>query len=138
MGKLKKALSSNGKLYIEVPSLNSVEYGYANYDLKEYFQNAHIIHFTKDIFKRFIRYSGLEIEKMDGAIRCVCHSGLSPDDTVEDEENYYNKNFLLLKSIEKEFSKRKYVIGFKRKLSFILKIFKIYYPIKRFVFIFLK
>lgn len=40
-------LTENGVLYIEVPSIENVRNGGYKFDLLNYFQNAHTIHFTK-------------------------------------------------------------------------------------------
>ena len=57
---VKRFLSKDGLIYIEVPSINSVRDGAFHYDLLRYWQNAHTIHFTTKSLSLLCKSVGLE------------------------------------------------------------------------------
>ena len=52
-------MDDEGLLYIEVPSVDRVSEGGYGYDLLNYFQNAHTIHFTTQTLKMMCKSVGL-------------------------------------------------------------------------------
>lgn len=57
---VKRFLSKDGLIYIEVPSINSVCEGAFHYDLLRYWQNAHTIHFTAKSLSLLCKSVGME------------------------------------------------------------------------------
>ena len=59
--KLKSLLSENGKIYIQVPTFEGLEFlGYKN-DYLRYFQNAHIVHFSEASLRYIFAKNGFDV-----------------------------------------------------------------------------
>jgi SAM-dependent methyltransferase len=74
-------LAEQGRVYIEVPSLNQVSEGGYHYDVMTYFQNAHTIHFTTNSFENVCVESGYQIQKSDNFIRAIVKIETGADST---------------------------------------------------------
>ncbi|MCY4524254.1 MAG: class I SAM-dependent methyltransferase [Halobacteriovoraceae bacterium] len=64
-------LSENGMIYIEVPSLETVEQDQNSnyYNLMTYFKQIHVIHFCEHSFKNLLSSTGYKIIKFDNFIK---------------------------------------------------------------------
>jgi len=78
-------LTDEGVLYIEVPSLDNVKNGGYHYDLMEFFQNAHVIHFTDKSLKLICKKAGLKPRKVNSFIQS-CWEKTSDERILSDKE----------------------------------------------------
>jgi 2-polyprenyl-3-methyl-5-hydroxy-6-metoxy-1,4-benzoquinol methylase len=99
-------LKPNGQIYIEVPSMEQILRGSYNYDVKKYFQNAHVVHFTTPSFMNLIKSLDLEIVNFDPFIKCTLRKNSSYNSEkpfeIELDPTYA---FNLIASLEKESSR---------------------------------
>jgi len=107
---IKNLLSPQGKIYIEVPSIENVCDGGYNYNLNTYFQNAHFIHFTQKTMKNLMSLTGFKMVKINRYIKVIVKS--SNDDlsnTIDHDDGYdYAKKQIRLAHIRK-YSVRNFV-----------------------------
>lgn len=73
-------LSPEGSIYVEVPSLDSVAKGAYEFDLKRYWQNAHLIHFSKLHLSAVAMAAGLQVGASNNYTQAILkrHSGATP------------------------------------------------------------
>ncbi|MFG1358013.1 class I SAM-dependent methyltransferase [Xanthobacter pseudotagetidis] len=69
--KTSQFLSPTGKIYIEVPSLESINYGGYEFDILLYLQNAHVTQFTRPTMENLLRKTGYRMVKFDPFIKCL-------------------------------------------------------------------
>ncbi|NVK20685.1 MAG: class I SAM-dependent methyltransferase [Methylocystaceae bacterium] len=96
-------LAVGGQIYIEVPSLDHVAEGGYNYDLLNYYQNAHVIHFSVATLTTLLHKVGLKILKNDNFICCLVSK--SEEEVKDIEANFSDmrkKQIRLIDSIEKK------------------------------------
>lgn len=80
-------LNDEGIVYIEVPSIDNVKNGGYNYDLLNYFQNAHTIHFTTKSLNLICKKAGLKPKKkMSTFIRSCWVKTIDATIILEDEK----------------------------------------------------
>lgn len=95
---LKRHLSENGIIYIEVPSVNSLLMGMYGSDLQQYFQNAHTIHFTNHSLNNLALSCGYDIHKQDNFIRSIWRESNSNQNIKI--SNYYDDSLFLINATE--------------------------------------
>ena len=100
LDKLKPYLTDEGFLYIEVPSIERTNRLIGKYDLRTYWENAHVVHFTIKTLKQLLEHSGYRYIKHDPLIRSVFKFDGKADQSLS---NYYDENFRLLKEIESKY-----------------------------------
>ena len=110
--KIQSILASSGFLYIEVPSVDFYCKKVFYYDLKTYFSNAHISHFTETSLHRLLSQSGYAPLISDQFIRAVFYPCKYPRHAGE-YSNKYEDNLKLVQSIEYKYQKIKIFIVFK-------------------------
>ena len=124
LDKLKSHLSGEGYVYIEVPSIERMNRLINKYDLRHYWQNAHVIHFTIKTLKQLLEMSGY---------RCIRHDSFIRSLFVADAKmrrnlvNYYDRNLRLLQKIETKYKRYWILIP---PLRFGFKIVKFFVPKK--------
>ena len=129
---VKGILSENGKIYIEVPSMENVLDGGYDFDYSAYFQNAHFIHFTVHSIQDLMQMSGLQIEKSDRYIKLIC----SKRETAIQNFNFsgsfaYSLNVYRTGRRKRDGYYRKFII-YRRNLKYAVKmILKILHLYKR-------
>ena len=82
---LRRLLSEHGLLYIMVPGIFNIPYYYKT-NILNYFQNAHVWHFTASTMSALLARSGFGVVSCDEFIRCVAVRTDVPA-TVEFEED---------------------------------------------------
>ena len=95
---IRELLKENGILYIEVPTLESIETNY-NYDIFTYLQSAHIYNFSNNIFKQMITSSGFNIIKEYENIAIVAKKSNTLSKFIINEHEYI-KNINQIKLME--------------------------------------
>jgi 2-polyprenyl-3-methyl-5-hydroxy-6-metoxy-1,4-benzoquinol methylase len=100
LSQVTRHLTPTGAIYIEVPSLNNVSDGGYGFDLLQFFQNAHTIHFTKSTLDMLSKKSGLTCLKMDSFIRSLWRAGPIIQPTKDDMSKCLKENIALLNKIE--------------------------------------
>jgi 2-polyprenyl-3-methyl-5-hydroxy-6-metoxy-1,4-benzoquinol methylase len=108
-------LSTNGVIYIEVPSLNSILNGVYDYDLRNYLHNTHISNFSIESLKLLGKKTGLKMIKSNDLIQSCWIKSLNEDINDQDRNYTVKANQLLIKKIEQ---KRKNIIT-KIKIPFL-------------------
>ena len=145
---IRERLQENGVLYIEVPTLNYVyeggdEYGdsFYGFDLLNYWQNAHTIHFSTETLRLLCNQAGFQ--KIKGTnFNCSCWKLGVEDYSLSESEkkaSFDNMSNLLLQ-IEKKRKSLKIVAikHIKRSIKFVLGLLglksiarSLYYRLKR-------
>lgn len=116
--KLSTHLNNNGIIYIEVPSINNVSEGGYQYDLLNYWQNAHTIHFTNKTLGMLCKKIGLEAVAQSSYINsCWKKSLIKTELSLEEMQEAYKDTTDLLNSIE---NNRKSIKALKMNLKFTL------------------
>ena len=95
--KLQRFLTKNGVIYIEVPSLDNVREGGYKYDLLNYWQNVHTIHFTKESLNLLCKRVGLTSLKTTSFIHSCWKLSNGECDLLEFEKQkslMHTKNLL--------------------------------------------
>ena len=64
-------LEPNGRVYVEVPSLESVSRGAYGFSLGNYWQNAHLIHFTLPHLRAFAGKAQLRVEAINDYLQAT-------------------------------------------------------------------
>lgn len=105
MVQLKCVINKNGKLYIAVPGICSIEGSY-NSNFLLYLQNAHCWHFSKNTLQTILEKNGFKILNIDNNINCLSeYTGISYKNI--DLSYECEKTISLLKTFELQFSKQK-------------------------------
>lgn len=94
---VKQFLKENRFLYIEVPSLESVNKGAYRYQLSLYLQNAHFIHFSVPSLSLMLSKAGYEPIKKDDSIRAIFVESKSYTEKTSYQESLEYQSCLLEK-----------------------------------------
>lgn len=98
---LTKYLTKDGLIFIEVPSIDNIKKGDYELDLLNYWQNAHVIHFTTKSLELVCKSAGLEKVKSTESIRSCWKLSFEDSKITENEKDLSLKHSSeLLKSIE--------------------------------------
>ena len=95
LNKCKSLLKSDGFIYVEVPSIESISKHY-DYEITNFLHIAHVTHFTKNTFINFLNLKGFSIKFIDDNIHAVIYPNKSSDIIV----NNYTNTKKILKIIE--------------------------------------
>lgn len=109
LAKLSNHLANDGVLYIEVPSLDTLESGGYKYDLLRYLQNAHTIHFTTKSLELMCKKSGFKRVKSTRFIQSCWAKSTALTGISEAEEkdslNYQKELLVAIEANRKSFKK---------------------------------
>lgn len=104
--KIRALLKPGGLLHVEVPSVHGVKTAHYS-NLLTYFQNAHVVHFTRKSFNEALGLAGLREVKGSDVIQSLA----TPSDTVLPEmDSGFEDVMALLSSFERQY--RRYSIWF--------------------------
>ena len=94
--KVNSLLNEGGLVYIEVPSLESVNNGDYGGDLNNYFHIAHVSHFTEKSIKNLFNNSGYEIVKFNNSIQLLAKKSSKDFDEIKRDSSslIYTENLL--------------------------------------------
>lgn len=106
---IKNLLNPDGKLYVEVPSLEYILDGGYNFDISTYFQNAHFIHFTTRSLSDLLKLNGFKIFKANRYIKALIGLG----EERQDFDNSLGAGFYYSKSLMQRAERRR--LGFYKK-----------------------
>lgn len=111
LNKLRSLLSQNGSIYIEVPSLESVNNGAYGKNLQNYFHIAHVSHFTEKSVKRLIDITSYKILKSNNSIQLLIQDTIEKDKNSDTKDlNTYKYTKSILKEINSSKNKSVYLI----------------------------
>lgn len=112
--KIKKYLSVNGIIYIEVPSIHSIKNLNYNYNIKNFFHIAHFLHFSKKTFINFMKINNLKTLKINDEIQSIVT--LSSDKEEVNFNSIYQDNLFELRDIENFYLNNKFFLIIKKTL----------------------
>lgn len=104
---LRGLLTPGGILYIEVPSLEYVSNGGYGYDLLQYFQNAHTIHFTTETLRLLMLRAGFSGVRSTEYIHSCWKTAAPGGISIGDKKTSKSRSERLLIRIEVRRKRRK-------------------------------
>ncbi|PTY40509.1 class I SAM-dependent methyltransferase [Brachyspira hampsonii] len=100
LNKIKILLKDSSLVYIEVPTLETLEYFY-EYDIFKYLQNAHIYYFSNSLLEKYVKSAGFDILTSQGNLVLIIRKNNNINNNFFISNNFeYIKNLQYLFSIE--------------------------------------